>query len=249
MWDDLDREFDAWRGAGQTIPFWWRDDDAVAHTPALDQLVAVSKAVGVPVHMAVIPAHLEPSLAPFMAQHDALIPVAHGFAHLNHAALGQKKCEFPAGRNVTAVTEELREGFATLSNAFGDRFCPLFVPPWNRFDQGFIPELQAVGYTGFSTFTPRPSQWVADGVTQVNTHVDPIDWHGSRSLVDPAAILAHTVRTLQDRRFDKTDASEPLGFLTHHLVHDPAIWDFTTAFLQRFAAGPIALWTAGNLKD
>jgi hypothetical protein len=66
-------------------------------------------------------------------------------------------------------------------------------------------------------------------------------------LGDVDAILDHTVRTLRDRRLGVTDNGEPFGFLTHHLVHDEAIWKFSEEFLQRFAAGPTRIWTADEL--
>lgn len=36
MWDRLAAELDRWDAAGRRATFWWRDDDAVAPTPALD---------------------------------------------------------------------------------------------------------------------------------------------------------------------------------------------------------------------
>src|SRR5216684_8019215 len=52
-WLDLERELDAWRAAGRSATLWWRDDDAVRPTPALDRLLAI--AAGVPLALAVIP--------------------------------------------------------------------------------------------------------------------------------------------------------------------------------------------------
>lgn len=246
-WAALDTEFTAWHAAGLTLPFWWRDDDAVAETDALHQLNALSIDVNIPVHIAVIPANLTESLAPYVAQNRQLIPIAHGYAHENHADVGAKKCEFPSGRSVLDVRVEILRGVQTLKDAFGTGFHPVFVPPWNRFDPHFLPTLQDIGFNGFSTFTPRRTKWAAKGIEQVNTHVDPIDWHDTRSLADETAILDHTVRSLQDRRLGKADNAEPFGFLTHHLVHDAAIWAFSRKFLNTFADGPTRPWTAAEL--
>jgi hypothetical protein len=38
-WTALDAELAAWDQAGLTLPLWWRDDDAVKPTPALDQYI------------------------------------------------------------------------------------------------------------------------------------------------------------------------------------------------------------------
>lgn len=243
VWAPLETEFAAWRAAGMVLPFWWRDDDAIAATPALERLVAMSDNVGVLVHLAVIPTMLEPSL---IGAIGSAIPVTHGYVHRNHAAEGQKKCEFPAERSLSAVRAEIETGFKTLMNSFDNVFAPMFVPPWNRFDLRFVNALQEVGYKGFSTSTPRKNRWISNGVEQVNTHLDPIDWHGTRSVVEPSELVARTVTLLADRR--KRDNSEPFGFLTHHLVHDAAIWDFSTAFLERMMAGPTRMWTARELE-
>ena len=42
-WDDLAEELDSWHGSGRCAAFWWRDDDAVRVTPALERLLALSK--------------------------------------------------------------------------------------------------------------------------------------------------------------------------------------------------------------
>jgi hypothetical protein len=246
-WGSLDTEFSAWRDAELTLPFWWRDDDAVAHTPELEQLNVLSLKVNIPVHVAVIPADFCDDLKPYLGSNANLIPVVHGFGHENHAFDGAKKCEFPSSRDLEDGVKALEVGYETLSKAFDRLLKPLFVPPWNRFDDKFLQALQGIGYKGFSTFTPRAKKWTCVGVEQVNTHVDPIDWRGSRSLADVEGVLRHTVRTLRDRRLGVTDNDEPFGFLTHHLVHDEAIWNFSEEFLQRFAAGPIRIWTADEL--
>ncbi|WGI22246.1 polysaccharide deacetylase family protein [Amylibacter sp. IMCC11727] len=245
-WQALEAEFDAWRAADLILPFWWRDDDAVTVTPALHDLLSLSQRVEIPVHLAVIPNDLQPDLASFVTK-STLIPIAHGFAHKNHADAPAKKCEYPENRSFVAVQTELVAGHKTLRDAFGDDLAPMFVPPWNRFAHDFLSILQDIGYTGFSTFTPRRQKNAADGLEQVNTHVDPIDWRGARSVVALEPILDHTVRSLQDRRLGRADNSEPFGFLTHHLVHDPAIWAFCEQFLTAFAKGPTRIWTAQEL--
>jgi hypothetical protein len=246
-WSPLEIEFAQWQAVGLTLPFWWRDDDVVEKTAALGQLSDLAKGVGAQVHLAVIPANLKPGLPDVFVKNKQLIAISHGFSHQSFAKIGQKKCEFPAGRVKDEVVAVLNLGAETLRNGFGDNFAPMFVPPWNRFDLAFLRDLQAVGYKGFSTFSPRGKKWAIDGVEQVNTHVDPIDWHGSRSLVSAEVLVARTVAALKDRRLGIADNTEPFGFLTHHLVHDAEIWAFCEAFLTRFLAGPTIAWNAFEL--
>jgi hypothetical protein len=54
--------------------------------------------------------------------------------------------------------------------------------------------------------------------------------------------VAQTVRLLADRRTGAADNGEPLGILTHHLVHDEAIWSFCAQLAERFCAGPARPW-------
>ena len=75
------------------------------------------------------------------------------------------------------------------------------------------------------------------GLPQINTHIDPIFWRGHRGLVDPDEIIANLVTTLRDRREGRTDVTEPLGLLTHHLVHTEAVWDFSRDVMQVMLEG------------
>jgi hypothetical protein len=52
-WGDLARECETWGASGRMATWWWRDDDAVSATPALDQLLGVAQG---PIGLAVIPA-------------------------------------------------------------------------------------------------------------------------------------------------------------------------------------------------
>ncbi|TDE39069.1 polysaccharide deacetylase family protein [Antarcticimicrobium sediminis] len=249
-WSPLDRELDRWQQAGLTLPLWWRDDDATAPSQALGELAALAEAVDLPVHLAVIPANAEPALAEAIKADPRLIPVVHGWAHQNHAPEGAKKAEFGAHRPLPVLAKEARDGRARLQALFGPALRPMFVPPWNRIAPELLPALPGLGYAMISTFTPRKSALAAPGLVQVNTHLDPINWHGSRSLADPQALIAQLAAQLGDRREGHTDKSEPYGLLTHHLAHDAAIWDFTRALLTRLRAGPVTPWIAApQTKD
>ena len=121
-----------------------------------------------------------------------------------------------------------------MRDLFGKRLLPIFVPPWNRLDPALLPVLAQAGYLGVSTYLPRDKRQAAPGLVQINTHIDPIFWRGDRGLAPSEDQIAHIVRLLQDRRFGKSDATEPLGFLSHHLVHNADIWNFTTTCLKTF---------------
>jgi len=64
-WQALDAELDAWSAAGRTAELWWRDDDAIVPTPALDRLLDIRRRSGVPIALAVIPARAQATLAAY----------------------------------------------------------------------------------------------------------------------------------------------------------------------------------------
>ena len=241
-WDALAVECDAWAAAwdmgGRPVELWWRDDDAVADTDALRRLLAEAT---VPVVLAVIPAGLEPSLPALLESHGAVSVLQHGFDHRNRAPAGAKKSEFPATRPWPEIADDLANGRDRLANAFGGRFVPALTPPWNRIDPGHAGQLGGLGYRGLTTYLPRNSAAVA-GVRQVNTHVDVIDWHGTRGFLGLAATLQLLVQHLQAKRLGRADPAEPTGLLTHHLVHDRETWKFLGALLDWCAKRPVIKW-------
>lgn len=246
-WTPLEKELSSWRSAGLRLPFWWRDDDAAEDTRALRKLQKLSATVGVPVHLAVIPARAEPSLVRALERDATLIPVVHGWQHKNHNAAGRKKSEFDAER--AGVAQELETAMATCRTLFGDKLLPMFVPPWNNFADAHLGHLSAAGYTMLSTYKPRTARLAADGVVQINTHIDPIYWGDDVGLLPPARLVSHITGLLSDRRLGPEDAEEPLGLLTHHKIHDRAIWYFTQACLEVLLAGgavPVDLSKCGE---
>lgn len=237
-WTPLTTELTLWRAGGLALPLWWRDDDAIAATPDLEVLTALAEDLHLPVHLAVIPKLAQPFLPHFVADHDAVIPVVHGWQHQNHAPAGAKKAEFGYPRP-DALTDA-RQALARMQALFGARLLPIFVPPWNRLDPGLLPGLAQAGYCGVSTYLPRTARLAVPGLVRINTHIDPIFWRGGRGLVPPEEQIAGIVSLLQDRRMGLSDAAEPLGFLTHHLVHNAEIWEFTRACLGRMLDGGAA---------
>jgi len=246
-WAPLDRELDRWQSAGLTLPLWWRDDDATAPSPELDRLRALAKAHDISVHLAVIPNGATQELAALVQDSSHLIPVVHGWEHISHAQQGEKKAEFGDNRPLVGMRAEAAQGLARLSELFAGRLVPMFVPPWNRIAPQVIGELAGLGYRALSTFTPRTTPLAAPGLAQINTHLDPIAWKAGRGLVDPETLIAHTAHQMADRREGRADNDEPYGILTHHLVHDEAIWGFTEALLNRLITGPTRCWTTSEL--
>ncbi len=234
-WSNLDTELAHWRAAQLQLPIWWRDDDAISQTPALDQLMELSRELGVCVHLAVIPKFADQSLVDAFQSYRGFVPLVHGWAHENHAPPSAKKAEFAHQR--PALVDEARMGLDRLRTLFGKDSVEVFVPPWNRIHPELVAELPRLGYKTLSTFTPRQTRFAAPGLLQVNTHIDPINWRGGGGLADPEKLLTQLVSHLKDRREGRADATEPLGILTHHLVHDADIWTFTRDCISHLLDG------------
>ncbi|MDW3183180.1 polysaccharide deacetylase family protein [Roseobacter sp.] len=247
-WSPLRAELALWRAEKRVLPLWWRDDDAVDVTPALDELSQLATDLAMPVHLAVIPAFAQQTLVDCVAEQPLLVPTVHGWAHENRAPESQKKAEF--GEVHANSAKLLERGLARLTALFGARLAPAFVAPWNRLHPDMLPLLVHSGYQIVSTFTPRAMAEPVPGLLAVNTHIDPIDWRGTRNLARPDHIIGHTVRHLEARRQGGEDSTEPLGYLTHHLVHTPDIWSFSHAFLSEMLdGGAVNMTLTQSLKE
>jgi hypothetical protein len=229
-WQALDDELARWRDAGRTAEFWWRDDDATAPTPELRKLLALAHESGVPLALAVIPLAAQPEL---FANLPARV-LMHGTDHRNRASAGEKKTEFTSAEATETALERLRRARERLATLAGASFVPVLVPPWNRCPLELIACLPASGLRGYSAYGARKAP--ARGVTQVNSHVDIIDWHGKRGFVGEEAALGAAIAHLAARREGSADAAEPTGVLTHHAVHDSDAWLFLARFFERTRA-------------
>lgn len=232
VWEDLVREFDAWGKAERLATLWWRDDDAVAPSPALARLHALGEAHGVVPALAVVPRAAAAALPG-----EALLQ--HGYAHIDHGL--KKKAELGPERPAAAVAGELATGRRRLLDLFAGRVLPVLTPPWNRISPEVVALLPGLGFRGLSTFRARARPEAAPGLVQVNTHADIIDWQERRFAGDDLAVGA-VLGHLADRRLGRADATEPTGILTHHLVHDAPAWGFLDRLLKVTRAHSAIRW-------
>jgi hypothetical protein len=208
----------------------------VADTPALDRLLKLAARYGGGIGLAVIPARLQASLASRLADESSAFALVHGWSHANHAPADAKKEEFGAHRPVEVMAAEAQRGLLSAREHLGAKLLPVFVPPWNRVSGALIPHLPRLGFAGLSTFTDRSAAFPAAGLLQINTHVDPIDSHGSRSAIDHTRIVASLAGAIERRMDREADRDEPIGLLTHHLVHDEVIWSTCERLIDHLAA-------------
>jgi hypothetical protein len=137
------------------------------------------------------------------------------------------------------MIREAVKAFRLARTAFPGRVSPVFVPPWNRIAPELVGSLRDLGYRAVSTFCGEPTP--SPGLVRLETHLDPIDWRGTRGLRD----VDELVRDLAHRL---AAAREPIGLLTHHQAHDEATWRFIEWLAERLAASSaVRLMRAGDI--
>lgn len=207
---------------------WWRDDDAASDTTALRRLLALRREIGMPLAIAAIPAQADASLVACLNGEEDVALLVHGLAHANHAPPVEKKAEFGTTRPLPLAERDAAQALTLLGDKAGALVLPVFVPPWNRVSPQLRGRLASLGYRGLSAVPARDGADDA-GLSVHDIHVDPIDWHGTRSALPAQAIVDKTIAWLA--RFAEGEARGALGFLTHHLVHDEAIWTASRRWL------------------
>ena len=236
-WSALLTELDRWADAGKRLELWLRDDDATAPSDQLDRLSGLAERFAIPVLLASIPLLAQESLARRLETAPLLRPCQHGARHRNHAPPGEKKSEFGLHRPLPDILAEVVTGQNRLRELFGERFLPVFVPPWNRIHPDVAAELSGLGFTGLSCF--RNYRHGADGGPPlINTDLDVMNWQGGRIGRTGQDLLAELLPLLAQRRLDAAVPESAFGLLLHHRDHDETAWTALQDLLSVAAAHP-----------
>lgn len=235
-------ELDQWACEKRVAQFWWRDDDAQDVSERLKKMLGVARSFDVTIGLSVIPAKLKTRLIDVLEHAREAQVLVHGFAHENHARPGQAKRELGGTRTLEEIVSDVTRGQALLRDAFGKRVLPVLVPPWNRIAPSALAQLPRLGFRGVSTWKPRLSAKPAPGLTEVNTHLDLIDWRRGRVIKDERSVAGLLLRKLRWRRARRQRATEPLGLLTHHAYWTSAKERVIVRLLETTRNHPAAMW-------
>lgn len=241
-WSRLDKELELWSGAGKTAYFWWRDDDAVALTPELQQLDQLSQTMGVPIAIALIPQRLDESLIKFIKHKNYFKVLQHGYAHQSYAFEGQKKIEVGGDRSLESIRDDLWMGFKLLKKSLNPQFVPVLVPPWNRINTDIYPLLSPIGFRGISAMWARKNAFAAKQLYQVNTHLDPVNWRYGRGFIHENKAVGLIYEHLLAKRTGQKDAGEATGLLSHHLVQNDDVWLFCEKLMGHLKQHAAVTW-------
>jgi hypothetical protein len=176
--------------------------------------------------LAVVPAKASEVLARDLRNSRHVTAVPHGWAHRNHAPEGEKKQEFGAHRPIETMRQELFFAISRTRELFPDRMAAIFVPPWNRIAAELIPALRELGFAALSTFGVSIEN---RGIPEINTHVDIIDFRGTRRCREHSA-LARELAAALSHSFHRSRYA--VGILSHHLVHDEVAFEFLADFFS-----------------
>lgn len=236
---ELEDEVVRWSDAGRKITLFLRDDDAISDTPALRQLLALCQGFSVPLLLASVPKFADKTLARLVNPLPLVTGAVHGYAHQNHSPVGQKPCELDRFRPLEKVIAEMRDGRVRLLALFEGRVSGLLVPPWNRIHGEVLAHIAEAGFEGVSAHGWPEARPV---VNMVNVHVDIIHWSGggvgrTRNWIDQK--LAANLAMARLRGW------QPVGILTHHLVHDAQAWSALEHIFTMFSAVD-AEWVAAD---
>src|SRR6185503_18542323 len=220
----LEHEFAIWRRAWKSPVLWWRDDDCREPTWKLDRLLYLS--TGLPITLAVIPDGNLNALGARLEKAKGVSIAQHGVDHANKLPEPGPRSEFPSDMTQDQINASLAAGRARLTAA---GLAPrLFVPPWNEADDRLKKAILAAGY---STYSIGIYGQAGQGLSHIGAQVDVLRWKGEPRFRGQRRIFA-ALRTELEQRRASGRFEEPIGLLTHHLVHDESTWAFLDWFLK-----------------
>ena len=253
-WVPVRQELGRWRARGLTARFWMRDDDACEVTPQLERLAALARRHNLKIGLAVIPSKLTDALISYLGADDAcFLPMCHGWSHANYGSV-EEPGEFGPDRPLAAAKADCERALERFIASFGERPA-IFVPPFGCITKNVEAILGDVGFAALSNgpgltlarlarlhakleaLPPNPI-W-ALRAHPFDVHVDPIDWR-RKTAHRQEHIAAALLGELRLRRKGYIPSGNPIGLLTHHLVHDEAIWSACDELLDVLQSEPAA---------
>jgi peptidoglycan/xylan/chitin deacetylase (PgdA/CDA1 family) len=217
--------------AERTAPlsFFFRNDDAGWAQDALDLLLDLFASRAIPIDLAVIPAVLDDVVAKRLGEWRTDYPVIglhqHGYAHLDHEAVGVRKCEFGPSRSDERQMGDIVAGRIRLEALLGD-VDPIFTPPWNRCA---LRTANALSDFGFSLISDDGA--LSKAGCEFPCLPISFDWERHRRSGELIPKLATHIQR----------AEQPIGIMLHHETMDGEAREGLGEFLDVLSVSPAVL--------
>ena len=200
--------------ASESIPFFFRDDDAGWEDARLFELLDVFADYNMPIDLAVIPKSISRQTAARLRQHleenpEQVSAHQHGYAHVNHEQTG-RKCEFGDSRSSWIQRADIAAGKTLLSELLGPITESIFTPPWNRCTASTATCLLKEGFTLLS----RDITATRLNIPELRELPVSIDWFGHRRKV------RLTPNEIGDSLSRTVSSGAPVGVMLHHALVD-----------------------------
>lgn len=205
----------------QRVHIFLRDDDIDEDEESLRHLLDISFSRGTPLNLEIIPGRLTPAAIKLLKAYKRYLPHLlelnqHGWQHHNHENEG-RKCEFGISRTFDQQLADISQGKRLLEDIFGERFYPVFTPPWNRCTAATFAALDQLEFKVLSKdWDQQPVKGYC--FQEISTTLDLFRWHGDPALKPPTEIIKTLIQQL--------DQLNPIGLLLHHKVMDDEAFSF-----------------------
>jgi len=217
------------QGAGY---FFFRADDVAVPGRQFSRMMDLFSTYGVPLSLAVVPAMLTRKRWQYLKGFEKKNPSRwcwhqHGWRHVNHETEGKKQ-EFGDGRTTSEIKRDLVRGKERLEMLMGDRFYPVFTPPWNRCSSSTLQLIKELGYAAVSRSRgsmPSSPPGLPDYDVNVDLH--------TRKEKSPAAAWEKLFAELQ-----QAISSNYCGIMIHHRMMNGAAFDFMEILLKTLVESP-----------
>jgi hypothetical protein len=218
------------RNLGNHIPtFFFRADDIGAGGRAFHALCELFRYHQTPLAMAVVPAWLTtdrtsqlfstaPLEEPLWGWHQ------HGWRHVNLQRTGGKS-EFGEERPIEKQWRDIYQGLKKMTKIFGERFIPVFTPPWNRLPTATLRILQELNFKAVSMTGLLPRIF-KPGAGFKNLRIQ-LDLHTRKAKDGRADFL-----DLLDELSTFMTKKGPVGIMLHHHRMTPFAFQFLGELLH-----------------
>ena len=211
---------------------FFRADDVAVPGRQFSRMMALFAAYDVPLSLAVVPAALTQPRWQYLNGFEKMNSGRwcwhqHGWRHINHETKGKKQ-EFGAARTAAAIKRDLAQGKKRLERIMGDRFYPVFTPPWNRCSRTTLELLKELGYAAVSrsrgSKTPLPG-----GLPDYNINVDLHTRKEKRPADGWKKLLAELGQAFTQKH---------CGIMLHHRMMNDAAFVFLEILLKKLVESP-----------